>query len=63
MLVGKIEKMICLSNEEIFKNYVNKFDINDENILRKYNHSLSVMQNAKEIAISLKLSSNDNCSA
>lgn len=58
MLVGKIEMMICVSNEEIFKNYVNKFDINDENILRKYNHSLSVMQNAKEIAISLKLSPN-----
>ena len=54
MLVGKIEMMICVSNEEIFRNYVNKFDINDENILRKYNHSLSVMQNAKEIAISLK---------
>ena len=59
MLVGKIEKMICVSNEEIFKNYVNKFGINDENILRKYNHSLNVMKNAKIIATSLNLSSKD----
>lgn len=42
-----------------FKNYVYKFDINDENIMRKYYHSLRVMDLAKKIAIANNLSEED----
>ena len=39
-----------------FENYFKKFDIKDENILRKYNHSIRVMEYSIEIAKSLSLS-------
>ena len=42
-----------------FTNYVNTFDMNDENIKRKYFHSLRVMDMAEKIAISEKLYKND----
>lgn len=44
-----------MNDLEIFKNYVNKFDMNDKNIARKYGHSIRVMNNAIKIASSLKL--------
>ena len=50
-------------NKEIFKkkfiNYVKTFDLNDENIERKYFHSLRVMNLAENIAISENLNEND----
>lgn len=49
------EKMI----EEKFKGYVSGYDMNDENISRKYFHSLRVMDFAKQIAISENLSEHD----
>lgn len=42
--------------EEEFKKYVSKFDLNDESILRKYYHSLRVMDKTGKIAESIKLS-------
>ena len=39
-----------------FRKYFEKFDVKNENILRKYNHSLKVMDNAIEIAKTLNLS-------
>lgn len=50
-------------NKEIlkikFKNYIKTFDLNDENIERKYFHSLRVMDLAENIAISENLNEND----
>ena len=50
-------------NKEILKkkftNYVKTFDLNDENIERKYFHSLRVMNLAENIAISEDLNEND----
>lgn len=42
-----------------FTNYVKTFDLNDENIERKYFHSLRVMNLAENIAISENLNEND----
>lgn len=42
-----------------FINYANTFDLNDENIKRKYFHSLRVMSWAEKIAISENLGKND----
>ena len=42
-----------------FTNYVETFDLNDENIKRKYFHSLRVMNLAENIAISENLNEND----
>ena len=42
-----------------FTNYVKSFDLSDENIERKYYHSLRVMDLAENIAISENLSEND----
>lgn len=39
-----------------FKNYFENFDTTNENILRKYNHSIRVMEYSLEIAKSLNLS-------
>jgi len=44
-----------LSNEEIFLQYANKFDINKKEIKRKINHSLRVSKLCKNIALSLSL--------
>lgn len=44
-----------MNDLEIFKSYVNKFDMSDKNIARKYWHSIRVMNNAVEIAHFLKL--------
>lgn len=41
--------------EQAFKEYVYKYDMNDENISRKYFHSLRVKDFAKEIAMYEKL--------
>ena len=42
-----------------FTNYVKTFDLNDENIKRKFFHSLRVMDLAENIAISENLNDND----
>lgn len=42
-----------------FKKYVETFDFNDENIERKYFHSLRVMDLSENIAISENISEND----
>ena len=44
-----------LSNEEIFLQYANRFDINKKEIKRKINHSLRVSKLCKNIALSLSL--------
>ncbi len=41
--------------KEKFKEYVNKYDVENENILRKIGHSYRVMENSKMIAESLNL--------
>ena len=43
----------------LFKNYVYKFDMNDESILRKYYHSLRVSEISISIAKDLNLSEED----
>lgn len=40
---------------EVFKNYVNNYDLNDPKISRKYYHSFRVMNYCVEIAKSLNL--------
>ena len=42
-----------------FLKYVNEYDTNDENITRKYYHSIRVMNFSENIAISERLSEND----
>ena len=51
-----MNKEIMLSN---FKKYVEKFNLNEKAIERKYKHSLRVMEKAKEIAINNNLSTQD----
>ncbi|MDD2203666.1 MAG: HD domain-containing protein [Bacilli bacterium] len=41
--------------KEVFKKYVSNYDINNNRILLKYNHSLRVSKLCKDIALSLKL--------
>ena len=48
-----------MNDLEIFKKYVSKFNMNDKNIARKYNHSIRVMNNASDIAESLNLDAVD----
>ena len=42
-----------------FLEYVKKFDLKDQNIMRKFHHSFRVMEYSKEIARSLNLSDED----
>ena len=45
--------------DKTFKNYVNSFDLNDIAIKRKYDHTLRVKNNCKELAVLLKLNDED----
>lgn len=45
--------------QKIFKEYVNNFSLKDENILKKYEHSLRVMNLTIEIAKDLNLETNE----
>ena len=42
--------------DKTFKDYVNKFDLNNVTIKRKYNHTLRVKNNCKKIAKALNVS-------
>lgn len=46
-------------NIKVFKNYVYTFNINDEGIIKKYNHSLRVMKLSNYLAKKLKLAKED----
>lgn len=50
---------MLVDNLKIFNNYVNKFDLSDTNIARKFYHSLRVSDNSFNIANSLNLNEND----
>ena len=39
---------------EEFEKYISKYDLNDENIKLKYNHSLRVMKLSEKYALTLK---------
>ena len=41
---------------KIFNDYVKKYDLTDKEIMKKYHHSLRVMEIANKIATSLNLS-------
>ena len=45
--------------QSIFKNYVSNYDLNNEKIKLKYDHSLRVCKICKDIAVSLKLEEED----
>ena len=45
--------------QNIFKNYVSNYDLNNEKIKLKYDHSLRVCKICKDIAVSLKLEEED----
>lgn len=50
----KIEKI-----KDIFTNYVSKYDMNDKEIMMKYNHTFRVMKYCEEIAINNNFSQNE----
>lgn len=50
---------MIVNDLDIFKEYVSNYDLSDINLERKFYHSIRVRNNAKEIAESLNLASDD----
>ena len=52
--INNDEDKLCLKMKKNLKNYLDNYDIKDENILRKYKHSIRIMNYSIEIAKSLE---------